>query len=374
MRRLHIVVAALLCPLAAVAGQAEWVVDRKPILDVPGVAASGTVNFENFVGATRLKDGSLLIADRGANSIRLIDPSGKLVRTSGRTGDGPGEFQTMLWAGRCGLDSMLVWDMRKGQASLVGASGAVARQFKIPADSAIRVRRPINVIGCGSRTIAYISEPTGNAPTAVKEIMSMLASAVTVSREGKVVGHVDSLASGEWYAVVSPSGGHGAFPRPLGVTPFVTLVGDRAIIGLTDSARVMIVEPDGKRTTVGVPVLPRAPTREEFDAAVSSIAAMAPPQMRESAVGQLSKAPLPTLAPAFSGLFSDPLGLVWVQTSALSAKQPMFLVMQPDGRVVSRVIVPVALTVSEIGADYILGSYTDANDEPHVVVLRLSRK
>jgi len=374
MRRLSVMV-ALLLPFAGLHAQAGWTVDRKPILDVPGVSPSGGVNFENAAGVTRLRDGSLLIADRGPNSIRLIDAAGKLVKTSGRTGDGPGEFQTMIWAGGCGPDSLLVWDLRKGQASMVGPTGSVARQFKIPSDSGTRVRRPLNVIACGKLgTIAYISDPTGRVAGASPDIMSMLASEVTINRDGKILGHVDSLPSGEMFATISPSGGHGAFPRPLGIAASVAVIGDRTIIGLSDSARVLIVDPTGQRTTVRLPLQTRPPSRDEFDASVASIVSMAPASMRQSATDQLSKAPLPSFAPAYSGLFSDPSGLLWVQVSPIGAKQSTLLVTQPDGRVVARVVLPMSMAVSEIGQDYILGTYSDANDEIHIAVLRLTRK
>src|SRR3970040_2044149 len=89
------------------AAQATWVVDRTPILDVPGVATTGTLIFGYAAGGMRLADGGLLIADRAENSIRVLDATGKLVRSVGRTGDGPGEFQSMMWAGRCGPHSLL---------------------------------------------------------------------------------------------------------------------------------------------------------------------------------------------------------------------------------------------------------------------------
>lgn len=374
MRRLALLAAAAaaaLLPFAELHGQAEWAVDRKPILDLTGVTAGGAVNFENVAGVTRLHDGSLLIADRGPNSVRLFDPTGKLVKTVGRTGDGPGEFQTMLWAGGCGPDSMLVWDPRKGQASIVTSNGSVARTFRIPADSGSRVRGPLNMIACGARgTIAYISDPTGRVSSATQGVFSMLASIVTVSAEGKVLSHIDSVPSGEFVALGRGGGG----PRPLGIAAYIVVLGDRTIVGLSDSARVSVLDPAGKKSSVRLPVQSRAPTRDEFDAAVASIGQMVPAPLKQGIVDQLSKTTPPALAPTFFGLFSDPVGLLWVQTSPAGAKQATLLAVQPDGRVVARVQLPVPLVVSEIGRDFILGTYSDDSDELHVVVLRLNRK
>jgi hypothetical protein len=49
-------------------------------------------------------------------------------------------------------------------------------------------------------------------------------------------------------------------------------------------------------------------------------------------------------------------------------------VVRLDGRVVARTQVPRGITIFEIGRDYVLGGYSDANDEMHVVTYRLRRR
>lgn len=223
--RLRRFLTALVLPAASLRAQATWTVDAKPILDVAGVSASGAVNFENAAGATRLRDGSLLIADRGPASIRVIDATGKLVKTVGRKGDGPGEFHTIISAVGCGPDSMLVWDLNHREASMAGPTGAVARRFKIPSDSGTRVRGPLFAIACGSRgTIAYISDLTGRVATAGgnPDLMSMLSSAVTTNRDGRILNHVDSVPSGEMvHAIIN--GGNGGYYNDANDEPHVAV-------------------------------------------------------------------------------------------------------------------------------------------------------
>ena len=48
--------------------------------------------------------------------------------------------------------------------------------------------------------------------------------------------------------------------------------------------------------------------------------------------------------------------------------------MRLDGRVVARIRLPRALSIYEIGSDYVLGSYSDSGDEVHVAVYRLKRQ
>src|SRR3954468_21083211 len=75
-----------LLPLSIAGAQAEWPVAPKPIVDIPGVDASGNEVFQNLAGAVRLSNGYLIVADKGSTSIRLIDPSGKLIKSVGRQG------------------------------------------------------------------------------------------------------------------------------------------------------------------------------------------------------------------------------------------------------------------------------------------------
>src|ERR1043166_5909429 len=166
----------LTVPFLALGAQSEWTVATKPLLDLPGLSASGTANFEVLAGATRLSNGSILLADRSATVVKLFDPSGKLLKTGGGRGDGPGEFRSMVVAVACGRDSLLVWDLPKSTAGIVGPAGSVGRPFNVPSDSGHTIRRPLSVIACTQRGVGYVSDPNGRlAPDpANPNIMTML--------------------------------------------------------------------------------------------------------------------------------------------------------------------------------------------------------
>ncbi len=370
MRNRILLASLLALSFADAHAQAVWTVDRTPTLDVPGARADGSVMFGYAAGATRLANGSLLVADRTENAIRVIDAAGKLVRTVGRAGDGPGEFQSMIWAGGCGVDSMLVWDLRRRQASMIGPSGAVARQFAVPAGDT--AQSPFRFACSPGRTMAYLSGPRPvrvATPIGNPNIVSVSASVYRITTEGAVKQRLGDIPAGEAF-----SNGRGGVPRPLGRASTVAAVGNDVIIGSADSATVTIVRNDGTRSQVHIPVLVRAPTRDEFDAAIQATAAMVPAQMRQTMITQLSAIPMPERLPPISALFGDPDGLLWVQTSPAGAKVIEFTVMQASGRVVAKAQIPLPLTILEIGRDYVLGSYSDANDEMHVAVYRLKRK
>ncbi|HEX6316997.1 MAG TPA: hypothetical protein VFZ73_19125 [Gemmatimonadaceae bacterium] len=367
-------VPALIAVATVVEAQTTWVVDSTPVLDLRGADASGSVAFGHPAGGIRLSNGSLLIADRGDNSVRLFDARGVLQRTSGRTGQGPGEFQSMIWAGRCGTDSLLVWDMNRRRATIVDASGGLTRQFAIPA--ADTAQTPFR-FSCASRGgIVYQSapRPARGAPNAERaDIIGVNTAVYRIDRDGRVTLRLGDVPGGEVVAMTSPSGGRGAAPRPLGRAAHVAAVDGAVAISSADSAFVTMIRDDGSRNRFSLPIAFRAPTRAEFDAAIQSLATMAPAPARQAMIRQLSGVPMPSRLPPVSALFTDADGLLWVQTTPAGGTALDFLVVQADGRVVSTVRIPFGLSVFDIGRDHILGSYTDSDDEMHLVVLRLRR-
>jgi hypothetical protein len=366
----------LLLFVSDAAAQATWVVDRTPILDVPGMSTTGTLTFGYAAGGMRLADGGLLIADRAENSIRVLDANGKLVRSVGRTGDGPGEFQSMMWAGRCGADSLLVWDFRRRQATMIGSSGAASRQFAVPAGDTAQV--PFQ-FSCSPRgTMAYRSAPRpmpGAMPNPQNpNIVGVSAAVYRIGPDGAIKQRLGGIPAGEMVGITSPSGGRGSAPRPLGRTASIAALDDAVVISSADSASVTVWQPDGRTSHHQLPIALRAPTRAEFDEAVKATASMGPAPMRQAMAQQLAAIPLPDRLPAISALFADSEGLVWIQTTPPGAKTLDFLVMRGDGRVVARAQIPLGITLFEIGRDHVLGSYTDASDEMHVALFRLRRQ
>jgi len=365
----------LVIAVADASAQATWVVEQTPQLDIAAMSKEGTVVFSYAAGGMRLANGGLLIADRSENTIRVLDATGKLVRSVGRTGEGPGEFQSMLWAGRCRGDSLLVWDLRRRQATMVGASGAAARQFAVPkGDTA---QSPYQFSCSPGGKIAYRSAPRpvrGAVNQQNPNIVGVSAAVYAVDADGAIIQRLGEIAAGEVVAMVSPGGGRGAVPRPLGRSASIAALDDAVVIGSADSAFVTVWRADAQPARHSLPIVLRAPTQREFDEAVQVLASMVPASMRQTMTQQIAAIPPPERLPPISALFVDSDGLIWIQTTPAGAKTVDFLIMRGDGRVVATAQVPVGMTVFEIGRDYLLGSFTDAADEMHVAVYRLRRQ
>lgn len=361
--------------LRAAGAQATWVIDPTPVLDVPGMSAAGTLAFGHAAGGIRLADGSLLIADRAENAIRVLDASGKLVRSIGRAGEGPGEFQSMLWAGRCGGDSLLVWDLTRRRASIVGAGSTSLRQFTIPAGDTAQPPFQFSCSRRGGIVYRATPRPVRGPPNAENpDIVGVSSAVYRIGPDGAIRQRLGDVPAGEMVRVVSPSGGRGGAPRPLGRAASIAALDDAVVVSSADSASLTIVRADGRSTHHALPLSTRAPTKAEFDDAVQSLASMAPAATRQAMIQQLEAIPIPATLPPISALFADTEGLLWVQTTPPGGRALDFLVLRGDGSVQAKVRIPRRMTIFDIGRDYVLGSYFDSADEMHVVVYRLRRQ
>lgn len=75
----------------------HWTLDSKPLLEIGGVADEGPTSFARIVGAARLSDGRIAVANAQPSEIRMFSASGAFLRSLGRNGEGPGEFNQRLF-------------------------------------------------------------------------------------------------------------------------------------------------------------------------------------------------------------------------------------------------------------------------------------
>lgn len=80
------------------AGQAaQWMLDANPVMRIG--AEDGAESLHRVMAGTRLRDGSIAIANAGSHQVRIFTAEGRPVRNLGREGDGPGEFRAPAWIG-----------------------------------------------------------------------------------------------------------------------------------------------------------------------------------------------------------------------------------------------------------------------------------
>ena len=329
-------------------------------LDVSGTAENGDLVFGYAAAATRLADNAIVIADRLGVAVRLIDQNGNLVRTVGREGGGPGEFRAVSWLGQCAPDSVFVWDSRQVRMSVFNRSGEFVRQYRVPADPSITSR--ISTVSCtrsGEFALrgmpSRLSVPTPADPGPYSRAPLWIAD---------VLGHVSQTFEDiPW--------GEG---RPLGKVSGVALSAGYVYVGSADSAFVDLYRTDGTFITLlSIGVERRRPTERHYEHSIAmQVAGGGTVEFRREWHQRLREIPMPEYMPAYTGLFTDDIGMLWVVVSVPGDSATQLRALDREGTLLRDVYLPADTRVLEVGRDYIIGAYEDADGEPHVAMYTMT--
>ena len=111
---------AIACDITAVTAQtivesdspraADLVLADEPLVRVGLLDGPDEFLFGNITGAVRLENGSVVVADESNYEIRMFDAQGRHVWTSGRYGEGPGEYEGIRLMRGCPGATVTVFD------------------------------------------------------------------------------------------------------------------------------------------------------------------------------------------------------------------------------------------------------------------------
>lgn len=107
----------------------EWLLEPEPVL-VLGSLGGGPTEFYQIRDIDLLPDGGIAVANGGTNEIRLFTADGQYVRSAGRKGHGPGEYDGLYWLHVVG-DSLLAHDWGNDRVSVLDSTGAYGRSFRL---------------------------------------------------------------------------------------------------------------------------------------------------------------------------------------------------------------------------------------------------
>jgi len=345
---------------------AEWRVDSVPVLEILDDDPSGTPLMGVVEGATRLDDGTLLVADRALSSLRWFGPDGALRRVVGRAGEGPGEFGYIARLFRCG-DTVHVYDIERGfeayqTFSLDGAVGA-------PIGNTGPAGAPPYRTACNAaRQFVSYGWERGRERTLGRWRGSVAAWIRHPDGTSRSLGDVP----GSERLVVEG----GSSPHPLGRETLVAIGDTRAYIGTADSGVVQSFALDGTPGPVlRLPESDLATTASDIERFKFVDTVGQPASEVSWNVRQWALVEFPPTVPAYDAMLVDRLDHLWVRRMprAIGATAE-WIVFAPDGSVRARLELPERFDVYEIGSDYVLGVAVEvATGQQAVRVYRLAR-
>lgn len=349
-------------------------VAQAPIVDIDadridGAFALGAVGF-----VTNLSDGSIVIQDNGASRLAVFDAMGRPVRTIGRAGQGPGEFEWMGGTYRCAADTLIV--DQGSWISVFAPDGRFVGQELIKR-SAGTVQSGIEGVSdnCSSLLLAEYSwvEPQ---PERFSRPSALYWWTRGTARWDTVI-----TFPGPDLVRLQVGGREVGASVPFGRNPVWATRHDLVYYGSSDHAELKIIERTGRVQRVIRWAAPAASVDADDRALYARRRERYLKQNPEEAVvyRPLEDYPVPSRKPFLAGIVVDDADHIWVrqypraagglpQILEPAAEDPaeMWWVFAPDGRWLGGVTMPSGVKVFRIGADRLLGLYVDTTSVEHV--------
>jgi hypothetical protein len=358
-------------------GAAAWRLSAEPVLSIGAMEGDANYQLHRVNGAVRLSDGRVAVLNSGSQEVRYYDADGRHVRTTGRQGGGPGEFQGAFTLLRSG-DSVVVFDTPMRRITVLSPDGSLARTLTLGSPSDGQFPRPVRMLPNGE-LLATNEEFLGGTPeTGVRRNpIEVLAYDAQGSKGASYGNHAGS----EMFMMVD--GDAIFFTTP----PFA-----RATTVLADDARLVIASNDSYELRIyalggadaGGPVLTRIVRRQHQHLPVTQadIAEAVRQRMdgitseagRQNIERQHAAIPHPATMAAFGLVRLGTDGTLWVGSARRpSDGVPRWTVFDQEGRMIGELTVPERFGILEAGEDYVLGRWRDELDVEYVQVYRLEK-
>lgn len=367
----------------------DWTIAAAPSVDIAAGDAPGH-DFGAVIAAVRLSDGRIAIASPSTNDIRIFGANGAHLRSTGRAGAGPGEFQNIagLWASK--QDSLLVLDVLTRRLTVLSPAGEFVRAFSLggmsgglaPTDGVVSLAIPIGWLTDGSVVGMAQSFKINDSRTGTYRDTIPV---IRYGADGTVMDTVGRFPGIEMEQMTLTLGGQSfsaPSPVPLGKVTGGAAKGDKVYVVLNESWEIEVRGADGTLASlIRLSVPPRslsesdvATHRAEQLKAIESQPQMRllPDAMKKQFTERITGAKYPPALGYIGSVFVDDDGNLWAQeTPVPGRKDSRYAVVRPDGRMLGWVTMPERFRPTHIGTDRVTGVWQDEDDVDHIRVYRI---
>lgn len=315
-------------------------------------------------------DGTLLVADQEENHVKVISREGLLLRTLGRQGQGPGEFQGLLQASLARGDSLYVLDGMRKVSVFADTSYTLARTVQLAGDLEGR-RSPTKLIVLPENgfLVSY-----GVPPILGGEGDPVL---YRVREDGELMGLVDVPQQGQNRIQIQVERTVMPLDLPFDRRSVIALgPTGRLYHGITDSLAITVLKPSGEALYHWtLPAESRAVTENDLRTFAEDFAAAADEATRHSAREAIRdavrEAGLPETQPAFYDLLVDDRQRVWIRRDPEHVETAAWWIASTDGKLLGQVSLPGSVRLQTVRAGYVYGMISDSEVLPSVIRYRI---
>ena len=360
----------------------DWSVAEEPSLSIGSAAGNPDQQLYQVVGAIRLADGHVVVANGGTLELRFYDGGGRFLTSVGRRGGGPGEFQSLEWIARFGSDSILALDVVSHRVSYFDVDGRFGRSVRLEPSAAIPAPRAVGFFADGSLLATHGLYSLGaQLPIRSERDQEGL---FRYMPDGKTAERLGSFPGPERDIVTTrPATSTGAprverWPRPFGRKTVFAAAGDRFYVADNDTYEIKVYSIDPVRLVqiVRKEHSPVAVTDADLRRYRDSVLASASDAARSISLSSFeNRPPPPRTMPAYApDIHIDPDAYLWVRDlSGPGDPHSRWSVFAADGSYLGSIEVPAQFGVLEIGQHYVLGLRRDELDVEYVELYRLIR-
>jgi hypothetical protein len=330
------------------------VVADEPDVSIGVTKGKGPYLLSLVTGATRLSDGTIVVADAASAELRYFDASGRFLRAAGGQGRGPGEF---FWIRRIfpvagdtiGVDDPARVTLFAPDGELVGTFPSMAGNY-------------LDVLGRLANGSFVATTIGSQAPV---EFGGQFWATNTIFLLDATGQRVDSLVGLPWSEVReshSPTDRIG--PPRLRRSASLAVHAEGIYYGAQDKSRIIAFDGSLRQVDTIRTITEPEPVTEE---AKRTFQAMVDEGAQWPAGSVMRGFPSDDYAPAmaaYGDLIAGRDGALWVQDPLRPAHYPLVWTAYEDGRPVARAELPPRYFPFEFGRDWVLGvSFDDFNVE-----------
>lgn len=318
-----------------------------------------------YAGALQA-DGGFVLGSSTTGELRYFSPRGEYLRSAGKKGHGPGQFERISWVKAIRGDSLLVYDPRSSRFSIVDATGRHGRVFMASSGY-----NSIPVGLAGTDGLLLVNEDGGFDPHVATGVVRDSMTLLQLSLSGSIVRQLGRFEAGEW--LLYRNGGAGAARLELGHHGLIAICSGLVVYGDSHGAKLSVIEPGGARVgelslgDVSMRTLEPASIDRFLDGYKDDPGALTALRAYYRVGGSIA-------APSLAAVYGDTRGRVWVALlPKLPADSVTWRVLTTRGEVVGNASLPYGSTILDILDDTLLVRSVDSHGTEHITVYQISQ-